>query len=125
MSFYRASRDLSSRAAVSYCRLSTESTGGMSQNCRGCMGLSFRRAMAEDVAALVKLHTATAEALTQRHGQGPWSGRTTDKGVLFGMRTSTVFVACDGPEIVGTLRLATKKPWAIDPKYFAAVPRPL
>jgi GNAT superfamily N-acetyltransferase len=81
--------------------------------------------MAEDVAALVKLHTATAEALTQRHGQGPWSGRTTDKGVLFGMRTSTVFVACDGPEIVGTLRLATKKPWAIDPKYFAAVPRPL
>ena len=33
----------------------------------------------------------------------------------------------DGDEgvIVGTLRLVTKKPWAIDPAYFASVRRPL
>jgi GNAT superfamily N-acetyltransferase len=31
----------------------------------------------------------------------------------------------DGPEIVGTLRLATKKPWAIDTGYFTGCRRPL
>jgi GNAT superfamily N-acetyltransferase len=41
------------------------------------------------------------------------------------MRTSRVFVARLGTEIVGTLRLATKKPWAIDVTYFSASRRPL
>ena len=41
------------------------------------------------------------------------------------MRTSRVFVARMGREIVGTLRLATKKPWAIDTKYFSASRKPL
>ncbi len=35
-------------------------------------------------------------------------------------------VASDGsPRIVGTLRLATKKPWAIDTAYFTPVQKPL
>jgi GNAT superfamily N-acetyltransferase len=41
------------------------------------------------------------------------------------MRTSQVFAARLGTEIVGTLRLATKKPWAIDTSYFSACRRPL
>jgi len=41
------------------------------------------------------------------------------------MRTSRVFVAREQGEIIATLRLATKKPWAIDTKYFAASRRPL
>jgi GNAT superfamily N-acetyltransferase len=41
------------------------------------------------------------------------------------MHTSSVFVAREANEIVATLRLATKKPWAIDTKYFAAARRPL
>jgi GNAT superfamily N-acetyltransferase len=41
------------------------------------------------------------------------------------MRTSRVFVARLGTEIVGTLRLATKKPWAIDTSYFSPCRRPL
>jgi GNAT superfamily N-acetyltransferase len=41
------------------------------------------------------------------------------------MRTSQVFVARDGTEVVGTLRLTTTKPWAIDIKYFAKAGRPL
>jgi GNAT superfamily N-acetyltransferase len=45
--------------------------------------------------------------------------------VLYGMRTSKVFVARQGTGIVGTLRLATKKPWAIDTDYFSACRRPL
>jgi len=41
------------------------------------------------------------------------------------MRTSHVLVACEDTEIVGTLRLATKKPWAIDTSYFTKCRRPL
>ena len=41
------------------------------------------------------------------------------------IRTSRVLVARDADRIVGTLRLATKKPWAIDRAYFADVRRPL
>jgi len=41
------------------------------------------------------------------------------------MRTSQVFVARQGAEIVATLRLTTKKPWAIDTNYFTKCCRPL
>jgi GNAT superfamily N-acetyltransferase len=49
----------------------------------------------------------------------------TDRGVATAIRTSRVLVARDDDRIVGTLRLATKKPWAIDRAYFAGVRRPL
>jgi GNAT superfamily N-acetyltransferase len=49
----------------------------------------------------------------------------TDRGVATSIRTSRVLVARDADWIVGTLRLATKKPWAIDRAYFADVRRPL
>jgi GNAT superfamily N-acetyltransferase len=41
------------------------------------------------------------------------------------MRTARVFVAREGAEIVGTLRLTTKKPWAIDTSYFSPCLRPV
>jgi GNAT superfamily N-acetyltransferase len=71
------------------------------------------------------LHTAVADDLTRRYGEGPWSAAPSVKGVLFGMKTSRVFIARDGGDIVATLRLATKKPWAIDTSYFAPARRPL
>jgi GNAT superfamily N-acetyltransferase len=37
------------------------------------------------------------------------------------MRHSQVVVARKGKNIVGTMRLATKKPWAIDASYFTPV----
>lgn len=89
------------------------------------MGFSFKIASVRDAAALAALHTATAERLTKEHGTGPWSAPTTEKGVLFAMRTRRVFVAREGGEIVGTLHLTTKKPWAIDTRYFSACRRPL
>lgn len=49
----------------------------------------------------------------------------TEKGVLRGLHTSRVLVARAGRDIVGTLWLATKKPWAIDLAYFRAVPTAL
>ena len=86
---------------------------------------SFRLATADDAETLAAVHTAVAEHLTGLHGHGPWSSKTSEKGVLYAMRTSQVFVARQGTEIVGTLRLATKKPWAIDTSYFAKCDRPL
>jgi GNAT superfamily N-acetyltransferase len=75
--------------------------------------------------ALAALHTAAAENLTRDHGIGPWSSKTSEKGVLLAMRTSRVFVAREGSSIIGTLRLTTKKPWAIDTGYFTACDKPL
>lgn len=86
---------------------------------------SFERAVPGDAASLAVLHTAVAEGLTRSHGHGPWSSHTSEKGVLYAMRTSQVFVARQGTEIVATLRLATKKPWAIDAKYFSPSSCPL
>jgi len=66
-----------------------------------------------------------ADHLTGLHGKGPWSIKASEKGVLYAMRTSQVFVARLGTEIVGTLRLAAKKPWAIDTSYFSPCRQPL
>jgi GNAT superfamily N-acetyltransferase len=63
--------------------------------------------------------------LTAAHGKGPWSSRTTERGVLHALRTSRVFVAWAGREIVATFRLTTKKPWAIDTSYFSPCARPI
>jgi ribosomal protein S18 acetylase RimI-like enzyme len=89
------------------------------------MKLSFSIATQADASALAALHTAVAEDLTNRYGIGPWSSKTKERGVLFGMRDSLVVVARRGKEIVGTLRLATKKPWAINVDYFTPVKKPL
>lgn len=79
----------------------------------------------DDAIALAALHNAVAMRLTDAHGEGPWSGATTEKGVLYAMRTSRVYVARERGKIVATFRLATKKPWAIDTSYFATAKRPL
>ena len=85
------------------------------------MKLSFSIATQADASALATLHTDVAEDLTNRYGIGPWSSKTKEKSVLFGMRHSRVVVARSGNKIVGTLRLAKKKPWAIDVDYFTPV----
>lgn len=78
-----------------------------------------------DAAEIAALRTAAADDLTARHGKGHWSSAATKAGVARGIRTSRVLVAKARGRIAGTLRLATQKPWAIDPKYFANVSRPL
>jgi GNAT superfamily N-acetyltransferase len=89
------------------------------------MKLSFSTAAQTDVPALAALHNATAADLTRRYGSGPWSVGATEKGVLFGLRHSRVVIARRGSAIVGTLRLPTKKPWAIDVSYFTPVKKAL
>jgi GNAT superfamily N-acetyltransferase len=79
----------------------------------------------DDAAELAALHRAVAEHLTLLYGAGPWSSAPTERGVLYGMRTSKVFVVREGGTIVATFRLVTKKPWAIDISYFGKARRPL
>ena len=89
------------------------------------MPFSFGRAKFGDAPELARLHTTVAYELTRLHGRGPWSSQTSEKGVLFAMRSSQVFVAREAGEIVATLRLTTRKPWAIDIKYFTNCRSPL
>jgi predicted N-acetyltransferase YhbS len=99
----------------------------MAQRPTSVSGLDLRlgTAVDADAAAIAALRTAAAQRLTEQFGRGHWSGGVTERGVLPAIRASRVIVARDGGRIVGTLRLATKKPWAIDPKYFTKVDRPL
>jgi GNAT superfamily N-acetyltransferase len=82
-------------------------------------------ATADDALDIVALRVAVAAKLTAQHGTGPWSGVSTEKSVLFDMRNSKVFVARLKGKLIATLRLATKKPWAIDRRFFTACSRPL
>jgi GNAT superfamily N-acetyltransferase len=85
------------------------------------MKLSFTLATPADAPALVALHAATAADLTQRFGHGFWSTPPTERGVVANMRYARVVIARKGKTIAGTLRLANKKPWAIDVTYFTPV----
>lgn len=87
--------------------------------------VTFREAAQEDAAEIAGLRSASAVALTARFGRGPWSSLTTERGVVSSMRHATVIVAVADDAIVGVLRLATKKPWAIDVAYFTPCRRPI
>ncbi len=87
--------------------------------------LRFALAEVEDAPALASLRNDAARALTDRYGRGHWSSGTTGRGVAFSMRDAQIWIARRGKSIVGTFRLATKKPWAIDRAYFAGSARPL
>lgn len=93
------------------------------------MKLSYVLAANADAAELAILHRAVADDLTRRFGQGRWSSTQSERGVLSDLRKpkfSRILIArTNDSRIVGTLRLATKKPWAIDTAYFTATERPL
>ena len=85
----------------------------------------LQTATPDDAAELALLHAAAANHLTKRHGHGPWSSSASERALLFHMRVSTVLVARRRGAIIATLRLQTKKPWAIDKSYFTPCKRPL
>jgi len=87
--------------------------------------LSVSAATAEDAAAIAAVRNAASMHLTHEFGRGHWSAVTTETSVLRGLESSRVLVARDGETVVGTLRLATRRPWAIDTQFFAASRQPL
>jgi ribosomal protein S18 acetylase RimI-like enzyme len=89
------------------------------------MRVKLRIATADDVSDLVSLHLAVNQHLTSRYGKGPWSSGLTEKGIRFAMTRSTIYVARRRKRLIATLALSTRKPWAIDKKYFSAGQRPL
>jgi GNAT superfamily N-acetyltransferase len=88
-------------------------------------GLSIALAAGDDAAAVAALRNAVASVLTRRHGLGHWSSMSSEKGIRSSMKRSSIYVAREGECVVGTLELATKKPWAIDRRYFTEVKRPI
>ena len=89
------------------------------------MKLRFVDATPGDAAVLAALHNATAGALTARFGEGHWSSYVSERSVVLSQRHARVRVGRSGQRFMTVLRLATKKPWAIDVSYFTPVRRPL
>jgi GNAT superfamily N-acetyltransferase len=87
--------------------------------------LRFRDARVDDVPVIAALQNAAAGALTARFGAGHWSSLVTERGAALAQRHGRVRVGISGKRILTVLRLATKKPWAIDVSYFTPVKRPL
>ncbi len=78
----------------------------------------------EDIPGIVAVRVNAAEDLTTRFGGGHWSGHATEKGVAWDLRQGKVLVARRGSAIVATLKIATRKPWAIELSWFAPCKHP-
>jgi GNAT superfamily N-acetyltransferase len=89
------------------------------------VNLKFRDATLDDVPVIAALHNAAAGALTARFGAGHWSTLGSERSAALAQRHARVRVGREGKRILTVLRLATKKPWAIDVAYFTPVKRPL
>ena len=89
------------------------------------MKLRFRDATLGDVAVIAALQNAAAGALTARFGAGHWSSLVTERGAALSLRHARVRLGRLGKRVLTVVRLATKKPWAIDVSYFTPVKCPL
>ena len=87
--------------------------------------MRITNASIEDAAAIAAVRVGAADRLTRDFGDGHWSAHTTPDSVARDIKASTVLVARDDETIVGTLTLQTRRPWSIDPQYFAPCKRPL
>ena len=84
---------------------------------------SFRFATEADIPALLELRLAVDADQERRFGKNRWSTLTSKRSVARGVRSSRVLVATQKGRIVGALRMETKKPWAVDLRYFTPVAR--
>jgi len=89
------------------------------------MRLRLQLATVDQAPEISALRLAVADHLAAKLGPGPWPPAGPVKGVLYDLRHSVVYVATHRKKIIATLALCTKKPWAIDPKYFTGCRKPL
>jgi ribosomal protein S18 acetylase RimI-like enzyme len=85
----------------------------------------MRSATPDDAPAIATLRTAAADDLTARFGKGHWSLPTSVKSAITELKSATVLIAGNRNKLIATVRLAPKKPWAIDTSYFAVCHNPL
>jgi GNAT superfamily N-acetyltransferase len=80
-------------------------------------------ALAPEIASL---RNDAADYLTKQYGRNYGSGHCTERGVVGDMKHgAVVYIARAKDGLLGTMTLAARKPWAIDPAYFARSQRPL
>jgi|SRR5688572_2360280 len=84
----------------------------------------FDIATPDDIPGVIAVRVNAAEDLTERFGGGHWSGHATERGVAWDLKQGKVLIARRGASIVGTLKLSTRKPWAIDASYFTPCEHP-
>ena len=89
------------------------------------MRTGLRLASADEAADVAALRNLVADDLTARHGIGHWSSKSSEKGIRSAMKRSAIYLLRDQEQPIATLEIATKKPWAIDRRYFTTVVRPL
>jgi GNAT superfamily N-acetyltransferase len=85
----------------------------------------FVRATQADLRDVVTVRDAAAADLTAKHGIGHWSGLASQRSLELVLRQSYILLARRGRKALGTLRLATRKPWAIDVRCFTPVRKPI
>ena len=91
----------------------------------GRLAITFTEATPAEATLIAALRAGVATDLTRRFGRGHWSSLPTERGVIYGMRHAKVIIGRAGDRLLTVVRLATKKPWAIDPAYFTACRRPI
>ena len=89
------------------------------------MRIHFQPATNRDVPDLVLLRTAVNRHHAWQHGEGYWVARPTERGARAQMQRGTVYIARFRSQLIASLTLSTRKPWAIDRKYFHPSERPL
>src|ERR1700735_3378642 len=86
-------------------------------------GLTFSTAAPDDAEELAALRHAVAAEQLQRFGVKSFN--TTARGILCDLRWGDLLIARRKNQIVSSLLLVKKKPWAIDISYFTPVERPI
>jgi GNAT superfamily N-acetyltransferase len=87
------------------------------------VALSYRWGTEADVPGLLKLRLAVDADQECRFGSDRWSTTISEQSVARGLRSSRVLIALRRRRIVAAVRMDTKKPWAIDLRYFTPVAR--
>jgi GNAT superfamily N-acetyltransferase len=85
--------------------------------------LSYRWATGKDVPELLNLKLAVDADQERRFGDDRWCTIISEQSVARNLKASRVLIAVRRRRIVGAVRMDTRKPWAIDLKYFTSVPR--
>jgi GNAT superfamily N-acetyltransferase len=88
------------------------------------MQFQLQLANDDDAPGLVRLREAVNARLVEDFGPGFWCTRMSAQGALSAVRQAQVYVARHRGEIMATLALTTRKPWAISLSYFESREKP-
>jgi ribosomal protein S18 acetylase RimI-like enzyme len=82
------------------------------------MPIRLQFATDDDAPGLVRLREAVNLRLAREYGYGYWCAELTERAALSSVRHSPVYVIRQSGEILATLALSARKPWAINLSLF-------